>query len=257
MTNPSDNAASVFDAFGQAYEALKRVPELEHTIAKQTDNIKTLEELMELYKVDIQKVCDERDMEASQRRASEEALEKARKSNSELATRLDLVVSTLSSLSGNIGATLSLVNPEPEPTPEAVGSVSTDPAATAAATAASSSATVESETAVWHVPGNWHHGDDGVSVPSDPTTPTPNFSAIAAGPDSAAPTQPVTTSATEATGSEEVASQTPVPFAQSTESPSATAASTTTAAPPAQSSATASSEPTPDLPNWLYRSNSY
>ena len=271
MTTPTDNAASVFDAFGQAYEALKRVPELETTIRSQAYDIQTLEELMDLYKAEVEQTKNERDALADQKRSTEEALEKARKSQSELATRLDLVVGALNSIGSNIGATLSVVAPEPIPeavgNTEAVVSVSTDPTSSADATAASPSSIATAEmpvpknsyeadyrdrgvgwedtNGVWHVPAS-----EGVSVSSDPMTAT--SSAPVAGPFTSAPTPSVTTSETET----EVTATPSVPFAQSTESPSATVASTTSAAPPAPSSDTASNDPD-KLPDWLYRPHSY
>jgi hypothetical protein len=257
----SNDVNSVFDAFVQAKEALQKVPELEATIAQQADALKTDEELMSLYRAEVETLKNERDLADAQRRATEDALEKARKSNGDLETRLDLVLGTFRSLSSDIAATLSVVTPEPEPLPlpeplpEPLPTVptSTDAETNGNAPRDSIEASYKAASKGWYDTNNdWHNGT-GVSVPLDPTTSTSTPSTVTADSPVIAAATPSVTAVAASAFTKEVTPTTSVPFAQSTASPSATAEPTTSAPPPAPSSDTASNEADTKLPDWLYR----
>ena len=109
MTNPSD----IFDAFIRAKAAMDKVPELENKITSLTGDLSVANEVINLYKQDLSKAHNERDNALDRLSALEVALEGARKSEADIASRLDLVISTLRDLGGNIGAALSVVAPEP------------------------------------------------------------------------------------------------------------------------------------------------
>ena len=261
----------VFDAFVAAKAAIDKVPELEARIAALNDERTTDLQIIDLYKADLEKAQNERDMLADQQRASEEALEKARKSNEDLASRLDLVLSTFRAISSDIGTTLSVVSPEPEPVivlepepiPEPV------PVVTEPIPRDADEASYRDRGKSWEdTNGNWHTGT-GVSVSSSPTTttPIPISSAPADGPSTSAPSQPVTSSETAAIGSDTITingvtvtqvnevSPPADPFAPSTASPSATAAPIYSAvyhAEPSDSASSSTDEPQ-KLPDWLYR----
>ena len=115
MTNPSD----IFDAFIRAKAAMDKVPELESKITSLTGELSVASEIINLFQQDLSKAHNERDNALDRLSALEVALEGARKSEADIASRLDLVIGTLRDLGGNIGAALSVVAPEPAPEPAA------------------------------------------------------------------------------------------------------------------------------------------
>ena len=124
MTNPSD----IFDAFIRAKAAMDKVPELESKITSLTGELSVASEIINLFQQDLSKAHNERDNALDRLSALEVALEGARKSEADIASRLDLVIGTLRDLGGNIGTALSVVAPEPTPEPlvESIG-VMADP----------------------------------------------------------------------------------------------------------------------------------
>lgn len=127
MTDHND----VFDAFIRAKAAMDKVPELEAKIECLSGDLSIASEIINLYKQDLSKAHNDRDTALDRLSALEVALEGARKSEADTASRLDLVISTLRDLGGNIGAALSVVTPEPTPEPVAeVVSVPVDPTTT-------------------------------------------------------------------------------------------------------------------------------
>lgn len=151
----SHQVNDVFDAFVAAKAAIDKVPELERQIDALSVDLSIAREIIELYKVDLAKAHNERDTAKAAYSAAEEALDTCRKSEADTASRLDLLISTLRDLGGNIGAALSVVTPEPEPVVEApaeVVSVPSDPTPTVDATAASPSPTATNATPADPIP---------------------------------------------------------------------------------------------------------
>lgn len=151
----SHQVNDVFDAFVAAKAAIDKVPELERQIDALSVDLSIAREIIELYKVDLAKAHNERDTAKAAYSAAEEALDTCRKSEADTASRLDLLISTLRDLGGNIDAALSVVTPEPEPVVEApaeVVSVPSDPTPTVDAIAASPSPTATNATPADPIP---------------------------------------------------------------------------------------------------------
>ena len=139
MTDHND----VFDAFIRAKAAMDKVPELERKIDSLSGDLSVANEIINLYKQDLSTAINNLDIANAKLGAAEVALEGARKSEADTSSRLDLLISTLRDLGGNIGAALTIVEPpKPEPTPVPV-SVPVDPTSTVDASMASPSPTVE------------------------------------------------------------------------------------------------------------------
>ena len=119
----------VFDAFVAAKAAIDKVPELEAQITKLTTSLNDVEALLSLGDDERRRLRNDLDTITAAKGAAEVALDLQRKSNEDLQARFDLVVGTLRSLAGDIGSTISVVEPQkPEPVVEVV-SVSSDPTA--------------------------------------------------------------------------------------------------------------------------------
>ena len=106
-----------FEQIIAAKSALDKLPQLEREIANLKSEVELRDNKIATLSVDIEAKQANADAFKAQTVELGASLDASRKSESDLSSRLSLLVDTLRDLGGNIGAALSVVQPHDEPTP--------------------------------------------------------------------------------------------------------------------------------------------